>query len=736
MLPSRNLSTLSSLVLKSLDHNSRVALSSCVINSCYRPSLNYSKKNNSNQALPSTIRRIVIDRRNLSKSGKKFFNWFDLVMRREQKKKDRHPRERFEGTHEEILHAEIGLLLRQNAQEVPVSSSATESSSESPEEPPQTVKSLPEKFSEHPIKITSLSSTGDGLGYLVDPKTHEPLSTDRIYVVPFTLPGDVIRSKIITHHTSPSYSQADFLHVIHSSPDRDDSLVRCRYFAICSGCQLQSAPYRYQLSHKASVLRHAYARFSGLPASQIPEIGDATASPLQYGYRTKLTPHFDGPQGGKMARKNGKEVRWEKVPPIGFNVRAGKWILDVEECPIGTEAVQKGLIRERKRVARDIQSYKRGATVLLRESTRRVPDGDSDDESIAKRRKLDPELQDEKPKEEINEDEPEDESTVYEKHDGFIDIKTCTSDQRGMSTEYVDGFVFRNRANSFFQNNNAILPTFISYIRDRALGTPQSSSSSPHGIENLIDAYCGSGLFSITLSSLFRRTIGVDIDEHAISAARENLRLNNLSLRGREAEAGAEGKRPRSVSPEQSGDPNDQTERSPQDTQNNTQNEAPPSMDETQISSVEVHTAPAARVFDPALEQKFDPGRTVVVIDPPRKGCDRDFLEQLMDFAPRRIVYVACNVFTQARDVGVLVDGGDIESTAHSSRDKRGEHEQIPREQGVSAEPTEENTANRRNVESVAESKKTKYAIESLQAFDFFPQTAHVEGVAILQRVD
>ena len=81
-----------------------------------------------------------------------------------------------------------------------------------------------------------------------------------------------------------------------------------------------------------------------------------------------------------------------------------------------------------------------------------------------------------------------------------------------------------------------------------------------------------------------------------------------------------------------------------------------------------------------------------MVIDPPRKGCDESFLSQLLKFGPRRVVYVSCNVHTQARDVGVLVQG--------------------------------------------LEDGGTRYKVESLRGFDFFPQTGHVEGVAVLSRVE
>lgn len=56
--------------------------------------------------------------------------------------------------------------------------------------------------------------------------------------------------------------------------------------------------------------------------------------------------------------------------------------------------------------------------------------------------------------------------------------------------------------------------------------------------------------------------------------------------------------------------------------------------------------------------------QTTVVIDPPRRGCDTAFLDQLVALRPKHIVYVSCNVHvrvahtdgqTQARDIGQLV---------------------------------------------------------------------------------
>ncbi|KAI5293702.1 tRNA(m5U54)methyltransferase, partial [Ascosphaera acerosa] len=151
-------------------------------------------------------------------------------------------------------------------------------------------------------------------------------------------------------------------------------------------------------------------------------------------------------------------------------------------------------------------------------------------------------------------------------------------------------------------------------------------------IKYLLDAYSGSGLFTVTLSPLFVSSLGIDISAPGIEAARANARANGLPQTGFAA-------------------------------------------------------ADAAALF---RDVPYPPDRTLLVIDPPRKGCGDAFLAQMMQYAPARVVYVSCNVHTQARDVGVLVRGDGA---------------------GV------------------------RYAVESVRGFDFFPQTGHVESVAVLNKV-
>ena len=500
-----------------------------------------------------------------------------------KKRKTKLLKETFEGSHDEVLRTDVKALQAREASD----------------QGPTVASSLPERWSEIEVRISELSSTGDGIGFAENP--------NHVYVVPFSLPGEVVKAKVVRNIVDDGYSETDFIEILQPSASRDNARAKCSYFTKCSGCQFQMLSYADQLSHKKQVIEKAYKNFSGLTPEAIPINGDVVGSPLEYGYRTKLTPHFPKPRKNKVSEDESKPL---ETPPIGFYQKGRKAVMDIEDCPIGTDAVRDGMRNERSRVTQGLQHFQNGATLLLRESTERKPTNESHD------------------------DEPADDHSHAVK-DGTIDrgyseVKTCVTHGGDMSIEFVDEYVFKQPAGLFFQNNNSILPRFTQYVREKCIGP---GSSPP--LTQLIDAYCGSGLFTVTLSSLFTSSIGIDIQPGVISGARQNAEVNK-------------------------------------------------------IENATFMTATASAIFD-SLPESADPDRTAVVIDPPRKGCDADFLRQLLRFRPKRIVYVSCNCHTQARDVAVLVEGAGADA---------------------------------------------RYELESLRGFDFFPQTSHVESVAVLQRVD
>ncbi|KAI2465612.1 S-adenosyl-L-methionine-dependent methyltransferase [Annulohypoxylon bovei var. microspora] len=508
------------------------------------------------------------------------------------------------------------------------------------------IENLPEEGSEIEVDVVELASTGEGLATQKGSK--------RVYAVPFAVPGDTVKVKIYRHLREEGYTVADFISVVTPSPSRDDSRVQCKYFSTCSGCQFQMLDYTEQLRLKKRIVEKAFRHFSQLPPELIPAVQDTIGSPLQYGYRTKLTPHFDAPRGWRRTKEPFKQC-----PPIGFMQKSKRTTLDIEDCPIATDAVRLGMKSERARMAADYGKYTRGATILLRESTTRIPKKQQNDSSSLDQA---PTTTTEPPRSRSPSIPPPDAPSVRVETDSYTDIKTCVTDNNGTSTEYVGPYVFHNPAGSFFQNNNSILPDFTSYIRQHILAPASAPSSSPNPnptpqITHLIDAYSGSGLFTITLSELLPGgSVGIDIAEPSIAFATRNARANALSP-----------ERARFVA-----------------------------ADAKQLFTTDIHAA-------------YPADETVVVLDPPRKGCDADFLRQLLDFAPRRVVYVSCNVHTQARDVGILVRG-EVEMGGVGGEDGGSVKDRV--------------------------GGKTRYAIESLRGFDFFPQTGHVEGVAVLNRVD
>lgn len=121
------------------------------------------------------------------------------------------------------------------------------------------------------------------------------------------------------------------------------------------------------------------------------------------------------------------------------------------------------------------------------------------------------------------------------------------------------------------------------------------------GEESVIDAYCGIGTISLFLARRARRVYGVEIVPEAVADARRNAALNG-------------------------------------------------------IGNVEFAVGAAETVMPRWREQGI--AADVIVVDPPRKGCDPALLDTIVRMRPQRVVYVSCNPATLARDLRVLEDGG------------------------------------------------------------------------------
>jgi 23S rRNA (uracil1939-C5)-methyltransferase/tRNA (uracil-5-)-methyltransferase len=89
----------------------------------------------------------------------------------------------------------------------------------------------------------------------------------------------------------------------------------------------------------------------------------------------------------------------------------------------------------------------------------------------------------------------------------------------------VKGLVFKFQAGNFFQNNPYMLDLMVDLVMDAAT---RASPTTGGEMTHLIDCYCGSGLFCIGSSSHFDVCVGIEVNEMAISEARENAASNGI----------------------------------------------------------------------------------------------------------------------------------------------------------------------------------------------------------------
>ena len=148
------------------------------------------------------------------------------------------------------------------------------------------------------------------------------------------------------------------------------------------------------------------------------------------------------------------------------------------------------------------------------------------------------------------------------------------------------------------------------------------------GNETVLDLYCGIGTISLYMARKTKSVTGIEIVPQAIEDANENKALNN-------------------------------------------------------IENAEFYTGKAEEVL-PELYAKGLKKADVVVVDPPRKGCDETALSTICDIAPNKLIYVSCNPATLARDVKYLEENG--------------------------------------------------FHVEKVQPVDMFPNTVHVETVVLMSK--
>lgn len=146
--------------------------------------------------------------------------------------------------------------------------------------------------------------------------------------------------------------------------------------------------------------------------------------------------------------------------------------------------------------------------------------------------------------------------------------------------------------------------------------------------DTVIDAYCGIGTISLTIAKKAKKVYGVEIVEEAIDMAKENAQLNN-------------------------------------------------------ITNAEFYAGKSEVVIPNLYKQGVT--ADVIIVDPPRKGCDTKLLDTIIKMQPKKVVYVSCDPATLGRDIKYITDNSE-------------------------------------------------YKLKNVQPVDMFPRSAHVETVIMMER--
>lgn len=173
--------------------------------------------------------------------------------------------------------------------------------------------------------------------------------------------------------------------------------------------------------------------------------------------------------------------------------------------------------------------------------------------------------------------------------------KTITIWGSDYITDYIGDIKYQISPQSFYQVN----PAQTKVLYEKAL-----EYAGLTGTETVWDLYCGIGTISLFLAQKAKKVFGVEIVPQAIADAKKNAALND-------------------------------------------------------ITNVDFFVGKAEEVYPSYVsEHKEEAKAEVIVVDPPRKGCEESLLSTIVSMAPERIVYVSCDSATLARDLKYLCGHG------------------------------------------------------------------------------
>lgn len=484
------------------------------------------------------------------------------------------------------------------------------------------------------VKIEDMGADGEGIGK-VDGYT---------LFVKDALIGDVVEAKIVK--PKKNYAFARLERIIEQSPDRVEP--QCPYHRQCGGCQIQAMSYEAQLRYKENKVRNHLLRIGKFEPELLEEVMEPIVG-MQgeelsgFRYRNKAQFPVGCDKDGKLitgfyaGRTHNIIANTDCLLGVKINQEILEAVLAyMKECHVsaydevaGTGLVRHVLIREGFKtgevmVCVVINGHELPESGRLTERLRAITDDDC--------RKSDRDSAQGELKQECDEKKSDWKMTSVSVNCNLDNTNVILGKETKVLwgqpyiTDYIKDVAFQISSQSFFQVN----PIQTEKLYSKALEYADLT-----GQETVWDLYCGIGTISLFLAKQAKQVYGVEIIPQAIEDAKNNAKINN-------------------------------------------------------ISNAEFYVGKAEEVLPVFYEEEQKNGRKatcdVIVVDPPRKGCDEVCLNKMLKMQPDRIVYVSCDSATLARDLKILCEGG--------------------------------------------------YELRRAQAFDQFGHTVHVETIVGLQRRD
>ena len=393
----------------------------------------------------------------------------------------------------------------------------------------------------------------------------------------------------------------------------------CEHFGVCGGCKWQDMGYAHQLSYKQNEVVNNLTRIGHI---ELPEVTPILGSEKQYFYRNKMEFSFSDARWLTVEEIQSDKDLGDKNA-LGFHI-PGMWdkILDIKTCHLQEDP--SNAIRNAVKtfaIENNLEFFNtRNQTGFLR--TMMIRTSTTGDLMVMIQF--------------FKEDKPNRELLLNFIAESFPQITSLqfVINEKANDTIYDQEVICYKGDDHIFEEMESLkfkinAKSFYQTNSDQAyeLYKIARDFAGLTGEELVYDLYTGAGTIAQFVAKQAKKVIGVESVPDAIMAAKENAQLNN-------------------------------------------------------IQNVEFFVGDMKHVFNNSFIAKHGQP-DVIVTDPPRDGMHKDVVQQILNIAPEKVVYVSCNSATQARDLALM---------------------------------------------------DSLYKVTKVQAVDMFPQTFHVENVVLLEK--